>query len=81
MSSASEEVEVTGVEYVGPHLVQPHIYEIILKLKATDSSSGERLRLLFRDTEATILANMLRTNPPESGPEDHVLTDIKYLQT
>ena len=81
MSGEMPEAEVSGIEYVGPHPLRPDIYEIVMTLAGTTATPRTRLSLLFRPTEATLLAQMLRWNPPSVKTEDHVLTDIAHLQT
>jgi hypothetical protein len=81
MSEDKCEVEVSAIEYVGPHSVRPNLYEIVLLVGPAIGAPTSRLRLLFRPAEAMLLAHMLERNPPRIEPEDHLAHDIARLQT
>jgi hypothetical protein len=80
MSVETHEAEVAGIEFVGPHSTRPDAYEIIVTL-AGKTAAPARLSLLFRPTEAMLLARMMQWSPPRVEVQDHVLADIEHLQT
>ncbi len=81
MSINTQEVEVSNIEYVGPHTTRGEFYEIIIALAEPSKTRRARLSLLFRPADAMFLARALQALPPNPTTEDHVLTDIARLQT
>jgi hypothetical protein len=81
MSINTQEAEVSGIEYVGPHTTRSDLYEIIVTLVESGTARRSRLSLLLRPAEATFLTHALQALPPNPTSEDHVLTDIARLQT
>ncbi len=81
MTEKRREAEVSAIEYVGPHPVQPDLYEVALSLGVAVGAPTTHLTLLFRPAEAMLLAHMLQWNPPRVEPEDHLARDIARLQT
>lgn len=81
MSTNTQEVEVSSIEYIGPHTTRGEFYEIIIALVEPSKTRRSRLSLLFRPADAMFLAHALQALPPNPTTEDHVLTDIARLQT
>ena len=81
MSINTQEAEVSGIEYVGPHTTRSDLYEIIVNLVEPGTTRRSRLSLLFRPAEAVFLTHALQAMPPNPTTDDHVLTDIARLQT
>ena len=67
------EADVSAVVYAGPHCVQPGIYEIEVKVEPAPGASSEYISLRFRPAEATFLAHLLQSNPPQVPAHDHLL--------
>jgi len=81
MDECRHEAEVASIEYVGPHVTKPNRFEVTLTLEAGVGAGSTRLCLVFRATEATFLADMLRANPPQIGTEDHLMPNMAHLTT
>lgn len=71
--SENYEADVSEVVYAGPHCVQPGIYEIEVKVEPAAGASSGYIILRFRPREATFLAHLLHSNPPQVPAHDQLL--------
>ena len=79
--SDKREVEVSAIDYVGPHAASPELYEIAVTLRPGADATPARLSLLLGPAEARFLARMLTWKPPPITTKDSLLDEIERLQT
>ena len=65
MSSHTQEAEVSGIEYVGPHTTRSDLYEIIVTLVEPGMAQRSRLSLLFRPADG------VPHTPTSGAPTQH----------
>ena len=75
------ELAVLGVSYVGPHSVEADIYEIDIQVQPAPGAPWRLIGLRFRLREATFLARMMQSNPPQACVDTHLLEQVAAHDT
>jgi hypothetical protein len=71
--SENYEADVSEVVYAGPHCVERGIYEIEVKVEPAPGASSGYVTLRFRPRQATFLAHLLQSNPPQVRAHDDLI--------